>query len=300
MAGVHLHRLIFLFTCSSVRLPWVCLHDVEASSCQTVVHKKVGDAVQLSPCASTEGVLVARWKYEDQMIADIDAKISEKRFESRLYLNPTNFTLTVRSLTLQDSGHFTFISGGGENNQQRPTDVITLQVHANDSCAVFLDCGATSDRSASYLWTVGNRTSRGSRLQYILQPPEGATDVSCTVDNFVSRMSESTTVKCSNDTQESSGKAVFLLSAAGAVCLLAFTGIVICVCHYKRCQPRAESNDVTEYAAIYEVAFAKERTTETCTANESTENNVDSVTPGLQAIYDKIQLSRIPDGEDAI
>ncbi|XP_068163911.1 SLAM family member 5 isoform X2 [Antennarius striatus] len=307
MAGGRLHRCSFSFMCRCVLLLQVGLHGIETSSCQTPIHKKVGDAVQLSPCSLPEGVVTATWKYGEQMIADIDEKINEKQFKDRLNLNRMNFTLTVSNLTIQDSGRFSFISAG-RNNQQRPTDIITLQVHEpitnkpvltsnstwhplNDSCTIFLDCDATTYRNVSYLWAVGNQTLHGPRLRYIIRPQDGDIEFSCTVDNVITSMSESTTVKCSNETRESSANTAVLLSAAGGVCVILVAGIVICVCHCKRCHTGLDSDDATEQAAIYEDVFE----VKTCKVNEKTDN-----TPRLEMVYDKIQLSRIKENKDVI
>lgn len=100
--------------------------DAEASGCQRVIHKKVGDTVELSSCSPTEGVIIASWRYEKILIAEKDLNFSTEQFEDRLYLNPTNFSLTVRDLTLQDSGNFSFSSG--VRIQSKPV-IVTLQVH---------------------------------------------------------------------------------------------------------------------------------------------------------------------------
>lgn len=100
--------------------------DADASGCQRVIHKKVGDTVELSSCSQSEGVTMANWKYEGTTIADKDYNISEKQFKDRLYLSPTNFSLTVRRLKLRDSGNFSFTSAV---QIQRETVTVTLQVH---------------------------------------------------------------------------------------------------------------------------------------------------------------------------
>lgn len=110
---------------------------MEASSCQRVIHKKVGDSVELSSCLPTEGVTVAIWRYGQLTIADKDEDVSEKyQFKGRVYLNHTNFDLTVRRLTLQDSGDFSFVSE--VNNKQRKTVMIKLQVHGRTVFLCFL------------------------------------------------------------------------------------------------------------------------------------------------------------------
>ena len=97
-----------------------------------MIHKKVGDTVEFSSCLPTEGVTVATWRYGVSTIASKDNAVLEKhQFTGRLYLNPTNFSLTVGSLTVQDSGDFIFASEA--NNQQRLSVEVTLQVHGKTS-----------------------------------------------------------------------------------------------------------------------------------------------------------------------
>uniref|UniRef100_A0A8C4E3N1 Ig-like domain-containing protein n=1 Tax=Dicentrarchus labrax TaxID=13489 RepID=A0A8C4E3N1_DICLA len=190
------------------------------SSCQRVIiHKKVGDTVEFSSCSPTEGVTTANWKYGGLDITDNDKISPQNQFQGRLELNPTNFSLTVRRLTLQDSGDFGFLSE--VDDTQRPTVVITLQVHepitkppiltfyftwnaVNESCTVFMECNATSDSNVTYNWTVRNQTLSGPKLQYTIRAQDGDTEFICTSNNIVSEKSASKIVKCSNETQEKS------------------------------------------------------------------------------------------------
>ncbi|XP_076580532.1 uncharacterized protein LOC143316770 isoform X3 [Chaetodon auriga] len=315
MAGGCHRCLTCFFTCSSVLLLWVCLHDVEASSCQRVIHKKVGDTVELSSCSSTEGVTEAVWKYGRVIIADKNKHVSEKQFTGRLYLNPTNLSLTVSRLTLQDSGNFSFVSEAVDQ-RQRPTVIISLQVHVepitkqpvltsnstwhtlNESCTVLLECSATTDSTVTYSWTVRNQTRSGSRLQYIITPQDGHTKFTCTIYNAVSEMSAFDIVKCSNHTHpNSSAKDAFFMGVAIGGCLIVVIalGIAVGVCYYKRGRPGSDSNDLTVYADISEVAVEGETavTMKPCSVYETIDNRVNSRTPGPETVYDKIQFSRM-------
>ncbi|XP_070710752.1 SLAM family member 5 isoform X2 [Pempheris klunzingeri] len=311
MGGGRLRCLSCFFTCSAVLLLGVCPHDVEASSCQRVIHKKVGDTVELSSCLPTEWVSLARWKYRELIITKDSVVLEKNQFKDRLFLNTTNFSLTVRRLTLQDSGDFSFLSE--VNETQRGTVTITLHVHepitkqpvltsnstwnaSTKSCMVFLDCSATSDSSVTYSWTVGNQTISGSRLRHIIGGQDEETRFTCTIHNFVSNQSASETVKCSNTTHESSVDFIFILSVAGGSCLMIaiLVGIAISVCHHKQNQAGSDSNDLTVYADISEVAT--EAGNSFCTSPRSvyeTANRVGPVIPGPQTVYDKIQLSRV-------
>lgn len=105
----------------------VCSHvsDAEASACQPpVIHKEVGDAVEFSSCSSAEGISRKKWLHGNTRITDV----TEEQFKGRLYFNPTNLSLTLSDLTVQDSGEFQFLSFD-EHSRQRETTVVTLQVH---------------------------------------------------------------------------------------------------------------------------------------------------------------------------
>uniref|UniRef100_A0A3Q3EKV6 SLAM family member 5-like n=1 Tax=Labrus bergylta TaxID=56723 RepID=A0A3Q3EKV6_9LABR len=216
MAADRIRYLRYFFTFSALLLFEVCLHDVQALSCQHVLHKKVGDTVELSSCLPAKGVTAAKWLYEGSTIANKDKTADGKQFKGRLKLNPTNFNLTVRELTLQDSGEFSFVS---EVRTQRDTVSVTLKVHDpitkqpnltgnstwqtfTNSCMVLLQCSVNSDIDVSYNWTVGKEIRNGPRLQYDLRTQDGDTEFTCTIYNPVSEMSASTTVKCNSDLQE--------------------------------------------------------------------------------------------------
>ncbi|XP_075948637.1 SLAM family member 8-like isoform X2 [Anarhichas minor] len=310
------------FTYISVLLLWVCLHDVEASSCEHNIHKKVGDTVELPSCLPVEGVSSAQWKYGELKITQDKNVINvsgEHQFKGRLELNPSSFNLTVRRLTVQDSGNFSFISA--VNDAQRPTVIITLLVHepitaatvtsnstwnaVNESCTVLLECSAATDSSVTYSWAVRNQTMSGSRLRYSITPQDGDTGFTCTISNFVSEKSTIKTVTCSNGTSDPS-KTVkcsngpnfpVLLGAAGGGCLMivVIVGVAVYVCHCKQSQGGSDSNDLTLYADITEVALeaGTSSTMKPCTVYETIENRVDTVTPGPQTVYDKIQLGRM-------
>ncbi|XP_039465824.1 uncharacterized protein LOC120439142 isoform X2 [Oreochromis aureus] len=198
---------------SIVLLLWVCLRYVETSSGKRVIHTKVGDTVELSSGLPTEGVTAATWRYGRITVAEKDEGVSkDSPFKDRSELNPEDFTLTVRKLTLQDSGDFIFVSE--VNDEQRPSVTITLQVHepitkhpvikinsaweaCNESCKVLLECSTTGD--VSYKWTVGKQTLTGPSQQYIIREQDGETNVTCTVSNHVSEKSAFQTVQCSKD-----------------------------------------------------------------------------------------------------
>uniref|UniRef100_A0A3Q3N7P2 Ig-like domain-containing protein n=1 Tax=Labrus bergylta TaxID=56723 RepID=A0A3Q3N7P2_9LABR len=248
MAADRIRYLRCFFTFSALLLFEVCLHDVQADvfSCQHVLHKKVGDTVELSSCLPAEGVTAAKWSYEGSTIANKDKTVDEKQFKGRLKLNPTNFNLTVRELTLQDSGEFSFVS---EVRTQRDTVSVTLKVHDSitkqpnltgnstwqtftNSCMVLLQCSVNSDIDVSYNWTVGKEIRNGPRLQYDLRTPDGDTEFTCTIYNPVSEMSASTTVKCNSDLQEQARGPVNIGAVIGIVLvILLVISLVLLVCY---------------------------------------------------------------------
>ncbi|KAM9424641.1 uncharacterized protein KZ484_003612 isoform 2-T2 [Pholidichthys leucotaenia] len=110
------------------------LHDVTLAE-KSVVHGKVGGIVELLPNVSTN-VTSAKWKYGDATVADADPSFLTSQFTGRSELDPKNFTLTIRDLTLGDSGDFQFIYD--VNDEQQPTIFITLQVHDHISSVVLI------------------------------------------------------------------------------------------------------------------------------------------------------------------
>ncbi|XP_077961722.1 SLAM family member 5-like isoform X3 [Gasterosteus aculeatus] len=301
------------FAYTSVVLLGGRLYDVEASRCDGVIYKKVGDTVELPSCAPTEGVTDPQWKYGFNLIIAEKTVYENNQFKGRLDLNPTSFNLTVRQLTRQDSGVFQFISD--VNGTQSETVTINLKVYdpitkepavtfvsswdaVNNSCRVSLTCSSTSDSSVTFSWTVRNETTSGSKMVYNVTPQDGDTGFTCTVSNVVSEKSKSITPKCSNGTTNESelpSYTVIPLGAAGGACLMVFVavGIAVCVCHRKQ-SPAAggESNDNTLYADIHDVAIRGRNpsTMEPSTVYET----VDKVDPlGPQTVYDKIQFSRM-------
>lgn len=76
---------------------------------------------------ATDRVTMAIWKYGEKKLTDKNKIFHENQFKGRLELNHQNFSLTVKRLTLQDSGNFSFVSD--VNDKQRETVIISLQVH---------------------------------------------------------------------------------------------------------------------------------------------------------------------------
>ncbi|XP_023130812.1 signaling lymphocytic activation molecule [Amphiprion ocellaris] len=318
MVAGGLRRLCCFLACVAVLLLLgTCLHDVEASNGKRVIHKKVGDTVELSSYLSTKGVTTAYWKYGGLVVADKDGSVSKKHhLKDRVDFNLTSFSLTVRKLTLQDSGDFSFFSE--VNEQQRGTVDITLQVHEaitqqpdvkiinathnalDKSCTVLLECSASSDSTVTYNWTVRNQTRTGPKLHHVVREEDGDTTFTCTVSNFVSEKSAFKNFECNNDTslpqnpQDKEINFILILSVAGGCCLMIVigVGVAVYVCHCKERQTGSDINDLTVYADIADVAIDN-RTMKPCSVYETIDNRTNTAPPGPQTVYDKIQLSRV-------
>ena len=110
--------------------------DAEASTChrqpgRAVIKKNVGEDVELS-CFQDGNVFYIIWYYNGSTVAEYysNQTIYREQFKGRVYLNPTNFSLTVKNLKLHDSGDFNIIFFTFENEklQQQPARYLTLQV----------------------------------------------------------------------------------------------------------------------------------------------------------------------------
>ncbi|XP_015255303.1 PREDICTED: natural killer cell receptor 2B4-like isoform X2 [Cyprinodon variegatus] len=308
-------RFCCLLTYVVVLFLRVFLHDVEASGEKQVIDRKVGDSVELSSNLPTEGVSSARWRYGNSVVAYHDTGVTANNlFQGRVEFNNVSFSLTVRELTLQDSGDFQFISEA--NGQQRPTVTITLQVHEpistkpklvynisepdlNGSCTVYLECRAAPHRNTNYILTVGNQTHEGPKLHYHITTQDGDTTVTCNASNAVSEMSASETLRCKNSTDSLSNKGelplVWILSAAGGCLLIIFIIIVVILCLCRRTWSGSDSNELTVYADISD--FSPEVDTsansKVCSLYDTVNDNAGHGQQMPQTIYDKIQIERM-------
>ncbi|CAJ1086058.1 signaling lymphocytic activation molecule-like isoform X1 [Xyrichtys novacula] len=314
MVDGHLQYFTCFFSFSAALLFEILLYDLEAQSCEHVYHKKVGDTVELSSCLSSfENLTMAKWKYGGLIIADKNKDIDdEKQFKGRLKLDPTNFNLTVKDLTLKDAGDYHFISVG---KSQNPTILVTLQVYESitkppvltgnstwnpqtNSCTVLLEC-SSSEGNVSYNWTVGNQASDGSRLQHTIAAQGVKAEFTCIIYNPVSWMSASKTLECSRDTQQivpqGPVNSLILIIVGGSILVIVIiTGIAV-ICHCKKIKADNNTLDNTIYADITEVATedGPTSTMKPCSVYETIQDKENQVRPEPLTIYDKIQLSRM-------
>uniref|UniRef100_A0A3B4VR58 Ig-like domain-containing protein n=1 Tax=Seriola dumerili TaxID=41447 RepID=A0A3B4VR58_SERDU len=181
------------------------LYNVEVSNCPRVIHKQVGDTVELPSCLPTEGVTTATWKYGDKTVVDMEQSLNtQSTVMITLYVHGKNPPVNVVTLSLLSQITCHTLSLPIASLEPITTPVLTANTtsHAfNGSCTVFLRC--ISDGKVNYNWTMRARTHRGSSTQhYTIRPQDGETTFTCTIWNVVSERSASTTVTCSNDTSD--------------------------------------------------------------------------------------------------
>ncbi|KAM9426364.1 Fc receptor-like protein 5 isoform 3-T3 [Pholidichthys leucotaenia] len=253
-----------------------------------VVHGKVGGIVELLPNVSTKNVTDARWKYGDATVADTDGFFPETQFTGRSELDLKNFALTIRDLTLGDSGDFQFIYE--VNDEQQPTIFITLQVHepitikptmsilnftriiSNEFCTVLLECSSASD-NVNYIWTVGTQSLAGSRLQYIINEEAGFT---CTVYNPVSEKSAFKIITCRNEDLHSDHISSVVL-IVGLIVGVLIIGLLIILLHCwklkdlccnRGAQPETVHQGETQLQVYSSLQYGDQNVYETLSGNE--------------------------------
>ncbi|KAM3590728.1 uncharacterized protein V6R79_015409 [Siganus canaliculatus] len=305
-----LRCLTCFFTYASVLRLGLCLAGLEAVKDEDVLHKLVGQDVTLPSGLKDENVSNPQWDYNGSIIADKDGSAKSQQFDNRLTLNPRDFNLTVRRLTLKDSGRYSFVSED-QNGNQRGTIQITLEVHepitkeptitstsawhgSNQSCTINLVCHAADDSSLRYKWTVRNETRSGSTLQYAVRPQDGETKFTCTVFNTGSEKSTIKMLKCSNETQEEEeGRLDFIIvvSAAGGGILLLVVVVGIIAWRCRHSKSGSDTNELTVYADITEVSDPSMM--KPCSVYETIDHRESRVAPKPQTVYDQIQFSRV-------
>ncbi|XP_032438364.1 SLAM family member 5-like isoform X1 [Xiphophorus hellerii] len=307
-------RLSCLLAYAAALLLGVSRHDVEASEGKQVIHKGVGDSVVLSSNLPAEGVKGARWRYGDSNVAIKGSGLTPNNpFKGRVEFNNTSFSLTIRDLTLQDSGEFSLI---GEVNDKQVSVFITLQVHeplstnsivffnvteagSDGFCTVFLECKANPHSNVTYSWTVGTQTRKGSTLQYSIRPQDGETTFTCKASNVISEKLAFKTLRCSNTTGPGSNEVagipilVWIIVAVGGGLLIIIIIIVVSVCLCKRRWSGSDSTELTVYADISDFSSEMGPSDKPCSLYDTIEsrNSPDRQMP--QTVYDKIQIERM-------
>ncbi|RVE55589.1 hypothetical protein OJAV_G00234650 [Oryzias javanicus] len=274
------------FSSSVLLFLWLCHPGLVSLK---IIHKKVGDSVEISSGLPTEGVQFPSWKYKDQIVADKSVSSPSKFFGNRLNFNVTTLSLTLTKLTLQDSGNFIFTSE--QNGKQRETVTITLLVHesitedpiltsthvstdSNQTCTVLVNCSLKSTSGVSYKMSDGNQTYEAS--------------------NSVSERTTSKTVTCQdNSTEAVSDPKQNLLVVIGAACaggLLIITLVIVVVCCCRKKKEGTDSTELTVYADVTDLNINSSHPS--CSLYDTIQDA--SPTPQWQAptVYDKVNFNR--------
>ncbi|XP_045069077.1 SLAM family member 8-like isoform X1 [Coregonus clupeaformis] len=272
-------------------------------------NKGVGDSVELPSGLERKDLMSMEWKYNKMVIAEFEDNFTLPRsqFEGRLEMNENNFSLTIRELTLQDSGEF-LVSAASNEGKQTPTMTIHLQIHepiskvaiqkkmkllANQSCSVWLLCNVSVCSNLSYTWERGNETYRDDQqIHFSLSPADGDISVTCNASNSVSWKSASTTVKCSNDTTTPEDDTLLAwywnyigVPVGGAVVLILTVAVAVYYCR-GRC-----NTDLTDNTRMKDTRSNSQ-------AMSIYETVGDLAVPRLntpQTLYDKITFGRQPE-----
>ncbi|XP_028331022.1 uncharacterized protein LOC114480798 [Gouania willdenowi] len=282
MAISRFYCLRAFLTFSVVGVLGVLIHqDVEASSETKVIHKRVGDTVELSSPYANNDIISASWKFGERIIASTNFTVKPTQLTKKVFLNPSNFSLTVKALTVHDSGNFIFVPE--MNGAQGKSITITLQVHeppllrivnftmeaTNLSCTVLLECNANANHSTIYTWTMRNQTTTGSKLQYFHTPQGEKTNFSCMISNDVHHKSALMVWTCSKDPVN----VVLIGSVTGGFLLLVILiGAIFCfrsIRGKRAANECSDQNDISVYASIN-----------------------DAVVRHVHTVYDVLQLDR--------
>nr|XP_029522439.1 SLAM family member 8-like isoform X2 [Oncorhynchus nerka] len=233
-----------------------------------IINKRVGDSVELQAGLETGHFKSLVWKFMGKDIAEFNSEVvysPGSQFEGRLKMNTNNYSLTVRELTLQDSGDFLHTGEGDKG--QIGSKTITLKVHepiskvaiqtdikllSNHSCMVLLVCNVSSYPNITYTWEIDNEIyGDGQQIHFSLSPAERDISVNCNASNLVSWKTASATVKCRNDTT-TPGLAWYTMyigiSVGGAVVLILTVAVAVCYCRGR--SNTADLTDNTIYADI--------------------------------------------------
>ncbi|KAF7216228.1 SLAM family member 5 [Nothobranchius furzeri] len=309
-------RLSCFFTSSLGLLLGVYFYNAGASDGQRVIHKQVGESVELSPDKPTEGVTFARWTYKGNTVAKDHSVATENNpFQGRLEIY-TNYSLKIRKLTLPDSGEFSFVSE--DKDQQRPTVSISLRVHEpltqqpnltsriiqpsfNGTCTVLLECKTAPDRNITYSWTVGSQTYKGPELQRSISTQDGAITFTCTITDAVSNKSASLIQTCRNQTSTNTtlrserhgGVHIMWILTGTFGSLVLIIIILIAICGCKQRKTASDSNELTVYADVSDFTHEDRMALKPCSLYDTIENGAQMVTEGPQTVYDQIQFNRV-------
>ncbi|XP_021434116.2 SLAM family member 8-like [Oncorhynchus mykiss] len=282
-----------------------------------IINKRVGDSVELLAGLETEHIKSLVWKFMGKDIAEFNSEVvysPASQFEGRLKMNAKNYSLTVRELTLQDSGDF--LLTGEEDKGQIGSKTITLKVHesiskvvihtdikllANHSCTVRLVCNVSSDPNITYTWERDNEIyGDAQQIHFSLSPEERDISVKCNASNLVSWKTAFEMAKCSNDTTTPglTWYTIYIgISVGGAVVLILTVAVAVWYCRGR--SNTADLPDNTIYADVMINTRSRDTRSNSHVNPISFYETVnDLVIPRLnkpQTLYDKIAFGR-PEG----
>ncbi|XP_064877904.1 SLAM family member 8-like [Oncorhynchus nerka] len=282
-----------------------------------IINKRVGDSVELQAGLETKYIKSLLWKYMRKDIAEFNTEVvysPGSQFEGRLKMNTNNYSLTVRELTLQDSGDF--LRTGEEDKGQIGSKTITLKVHepiskvviqtdikllANHSCTVRLVCNVSCYSNITYTWERDNEIyGDAQQIHFSLSPAERDISVNCNASNLVSWKTAFATVKCRNDTTTPglTWYTIYIGKSVGGTVVLILT-VAVAVWY---CRGRSNTADLPDNT-IYADVMINTRSRDTRSISHVNPISIhetvnDLVIPRLnkpQTLYDKIAFGS-PEG----
>ncbi|XP_062305128.1 SLAM family member 5-like [Osmerus eperlanus] len=307
-------RLLFLSAPGGV-LSLLFLHGVGALASQ-VINKTEGESVlfQLNSFRREDQYEVVWWNFNDTKIAEknygTEPEYPSQLFGGRLEMNTGNFSLTVKSLELKDSGIFSVVSDVSEGDQPGTQD-IPLQVYKSiteakidsnstwqsesSSCDVLVSCSSPGHSDVSYTWWINNQTHHSPQVKFSL--PAGRATVSCTAQNPVSHKTASQTVTCIKETALDSTEGQYVIIGVSAFAVLLLFLIVALVCY--KCRKTEANTDLiadTIYADITDNIGMKDKpasnTINTDSIYETVKDHVVIPANKPLSVYDTIQFDR--------
>ncbi|KAK2913291.1 hypothetical protein Q8A67_001690 [Cirrhinus molitorella] len=259
-------------------LLFVLLHGLCADPDAEVVHKAVGDSLEL--IAGYQDILEVKWTYNEIEFAEYQIGESVQHPTKIIALH-VHDRITGVQIEYSDSWS-----------------------QSQNSCTFHLRCLASGDPNPSYSWTGHQDKTEGQHLNINLHPAESAT-LNCTANNTISVKYTTETVMCikkSNDSSTSPGAGFpqnYLLIAVGVciVVVILFGGAVAACCRWKKNKGQGESEaDITVYEDVNTEVNAKKRS-ESVVNGMSIYETVDETKCSQklpQTLYDKINYQRHP------
>ncbi|KAL4618252.1 hypothetical protein GN956_G20686 [Arapaima gigas] len=197
------------------------------NAADVVLTSSVGESVELPSAlgqAALDDFVSLQWQFNNSMIIRYSNGVKKvniyEQFRGRLELS-SEFSVTVRNVTVQDSGEYQR-TGARKDGEQTPKHTISLHVYEpirsvtiqpnitwvpeNLTCEVSVMCSSSVDQSVSYTWRKGDQTVRSRQLHFSLSQQEGDVNITCTAANAVSEKNTTHTVRCDPTKSPGTGK----------------------------------------------------------------------------------------------